>query len=96
MDKRSFLGFPILQLSKSLMYETYYNKLQTFFGQDKLHLHYMDCDSFVLSIETQSNIKDLKSLEYLFDFSIVDENHELFSKKNKKVGKFKIETPEII
>ena len=57
----------------------------------------MDCDSFVLSIETQERINDLKNLEDLFDFSILNENNELYSNKNKKVvGKFKIETPEFI
>ena len=36
-------------------------------------------------------------MEDTFDFSILDENHELFSIKNKKViGKYKIETPKII
>ena len=57
----------------------------------------MDCDSFVLSIETENIINNLKNLGDLFDFSNLDKNHEIFSKKNKKVvGKFKIETPEII
>ena len=57
----------------------------------------MDCDSFVLSIETENIINDLKNLEDLFDFSNLDKNHELFSNKNKKVvGKFKIETPKNI
>ena len=55
----------------------------------------MDCDSFVLSIETQNLIDGLKSLEDLFDFSKFYKNHELFSNKNEKVvGKFKLETPE--
>ena len=44
----------------------------------------MDCDSFVLSIETQNIIKDLKNLDDLFDLSNLNENHELFSNKNKK------------
>ena len=53
--------------------------------------------SFVLSIETPNIINDLKNLQDLFDFSNLNENHELFSNKNKKVvGKFKIETPENI
>ena len=53
----------------------------------------MDCDGFVLSVNTKDIIKDLKNLEDIFDFSNLDENHELFSIKNKKViGKFKIET----
>ena len=97
MDKPFYLGFSVLELSKLLMYETYYDKLQTYFGQENIKLHYIDCDSFVLSIETENIINDLKNLEDLFDFSTLDKNHELFSNKNKKVvGKFKIETPENI
>ena len=57
----------------------------------------MDTDSFVLSVNTKDIIKDLKNLEDIFDFSNLDENHELFSNKNKKLyGFFKIETPKII
>ena len=55
----------------------------------------MDSDSFVLSIETENIINDLKNLQDFFDFINLDKNRELFSNKNKKVvGKFKIETPE--
>ena len=97
MDKPFYLGFSVLELSKLLMYETYYDKLQPYFGQEKLKLHYMDCESFVLSIETQNKINDLKNLEELFNFSKLNENHELFSNKSEKVvGKFKIESPENI
>ena len=97
IDKPIYLGFNVLELSKLLMYETYYDKLQPYFGQENIQLHYMDCDSFVLSIETQNIINDLKNLENLFDFSNLNKNHELFSNKNKKVvGKFKIETPKNI
>ena len=67
------------------MYETHYDKLQPCFGQDKLQLHYMVCDSFVLSIETQVISIDLKKLDDVFDFSILDENLELFSNNNKKL-----------
>ena len=97
MDEPIYLGFSVLELSKLLMYETYYDILQPYFGQENIKLLYMDCDSFVLSIETESIINDLKNLENLFDFSNLDKNHELFSNKNKKVvGKFKIETPKNI
>ena len=79
------------------MYETYYDTLQPYFGQENIHPHYMDTDSFVLSVNTKDIIKDLKNLEDIFDFSNLDENHELFSNKNRKViGKFKIETPKNI
>ena len=97
MDQPIYLGFSVLELSKSLLYETYYDKLQPYFGKEIIELHYMDTDSFVLSVNTKDNIKDLKNLENIFDFSNLDENHELFSNKNKKViGKFKIENPKSI
>ena len=95
MDKPICLGFSVLKLSKLLIYETNYDKLQPYFGQENLHWHYMDTDSFVISISTKDFIEDLKNLEGMFDFSYLNENHELFSNKNKKViGKFKIEVPK--
>ena len=97
MDKPIYLGFTVLELSKLLMYETYYDKLQPYFGQENIQLHYMDTDSFILGVNTKDIIKDLKNLENIFDFSNLDKNHELFSDKNKKViGKFKTETPKNI
>ena len=97
MDKPIYLGFSVLELCKLLMYETYYDKLQPYFGQENIQLHYMDTDSFVLSVNTKNSIKDLKKLEDIFDFSDIDKNHQLFSNKNKKViGKFKIKTPKNI
>ena len=97
MDKPIYLGFAVLELSKLHMYETYYDKLQPYFGQENIQLHYIDTDAFVLSLKTQDIIKDLKNLEDIFDFSNLDKNHELFSERNKKViGKFKIETPKNI
>ena len=46
---------------------------------------YMDCDSFVLSIETQNKRNDWENVDDLFDFSILNENHELFSNRKKKL-----------
>ena len=97
MDKPIYLGFSVLELSKLHMYETYYDILQPYFGQENLQLHYMDTDSFVLSINTKNIIKDLHNLKEYFDFSNLNNEHELFSNENKKVlGKFKIETPKNI
>ena len=97
MDEPICLGLPVLELSKLLMYETYYDQLQPYFGQENIQLHYMDTDSFVLSVNTKDIIKDLKNSEDIFDFSNLDENHELFSNKNRKViGNIKIETPKNI
>ena len=95
MDKAIYVGFATLELSKLHMYETFYDTLQPYFGQENLQLHYIDTDGMILSIKTKDVIKDLKNLEDIFDFSNLDENHELFSGRNKKViGEFKIETPK--
>ena len=97
MDKPIYLGFSVLELSKFLMYETYYDKLQPYFGEENIQLHYKDTDSFVLSVNTKDIIRDLKNLEDKFDFSNLNKDHELFSNKNKKkIGKFEIETPKKI
>ena len=95
MDQPIYFGFSVLELSKLHMYGTYFDKLQPHFGQENIQLHYMDSDSFILSVSTKDIIKDLKSLEDIFDFINLDKNHDFFSNKNKKVtGKSKIETPK--
>ena len=94
-DKAIYVGFAILELSKLHMYETYYDTLQPYFGQENLQLNYIDTDGMILTMKTKDIIKDSKNLEDIFDFSNLDENYELFSNKNKKViGKIKIETPK--
>ena len=97
IDKPVYLGFTVLELGKLHMYETYYDKFQAYFGQKIIQSHYIDTDAFVLSVHTKEIIKDLKNFEDIIDFSNLDQNHELFSNKNKKViGKYKIETPKIL
>ena len=97
MDKPIYLGFTVLKFSKLLMYETYYDTLQPYFGQENLQLHYMDTESFVPSIKTKDITHDVLNLIDSFDFSNLNVTHELFNNENKKVvGKFKIETPESI
>ena len=95
-DKPIYLGFSVLELSKLLMYEFYYHKLQPYYN-NKIKLHYMDTDSFILSIKTGDLINDLEYFKDDFDFSELDPSHELYNSINKKViGKMKIETSPII
>ena len=95
-DKPIYLGFSVLELSKLLMYEFYYHKLQPYYNCS-VKLHYMDTDSFNLSIKTGDLINDLEYFKDDFDFSELDENLELYDTINKKViGKMKIETSPII
>ena len=62
MDKPIYLGFAVLELSKLHMYETFYDIIQPYFAQENIHLHYIDTDAFVLSMNTKDIIKDLKNL----------------------------------
>ena len=90
LDKPNYLGIAILELSKILLYETYYDKLQPYFGEKNLQLRYMDTDSFVLGKNTEDIIKDFKKIEDSIDFSNLGGNLEKFSNKNKKeIGNFK-------
>ena len=109
-DKPIYLGFTVLELSKLLIYEFYYNKLQPYW-QNKVQLHYMDTDSFILSLDTkgalhtegasrtnhQELINFLQQNKDEFDFSELDKSHELYNPINKKViGKMKIETSPVL
>ena len=96
-NKPIYIGAAVLELSKMLMYQYYYDVLQPHFGMTNLQLHYMDTDSFVLSIKCNDLVEQLLELEDYFDFSNLDKNHPLFSNKNKKVvGKFKVETGPVL
>ena len=68
MDKPTYLGLVVLELSKLHMCETFYDKLLPFFGQEYFQLDYMDTDNFVLSTKTEIIIEKLKNLEDMFDF----------------------------
>ena len=95
MHQAIYVCFAILDLSKLHMYESYYDTLQPYFGQENLQLHYIDTDGMILNLRTENIIKDLKNLEDIFDFYNLDKNHELYSDKEKKViGIFKRETPK--
>ena len=96
--KPIYVGFSVLELSKVLMYEWYYDKMQPYLGEDNLEIQYLGTDSFIFSFKPiKSLIEDLKHFKEDFDFSDLDTSHELFSKDNKRViGKMKLETlPEL-
>ena len=45
------------------MYETYYDELQPYFGQENFHLQYIDTDSFAISGNTKDIVNDLENLK---------------------------------
>ena len=94
MNKPVYLGQAILDITKTLVYEFWYNYIKPKYD-DKARLCYMDTDSFVIYIKTKDFYKDIANdVEKWFDTSNYDENDErpLPVGKNKKViGLFKDE-----
>jgi len=91
LDKNVIVGFSVLELSKVLMYDFYYNKLKTRYGEN-VTLLYTDTDSFILQIFTEDVFNDMQEMQEDFDFSEYPKTHQCFDIKNKKViGKFKDE-----
>ena len=85
MDKPTYLGFAVLELVELLIYETYYDKFQPCFGNKIMQVHYMDTDSFIITVSTNDNIKELRKRNDFFDFINLDKNYELFKFKRREV-----------
>ena len=58
MNKPMYLGQAILDISKKLMYEFWYDYIKPKYG-DKVNLCYMDTNSFIMHIETEDFYKDI-------------------------------------
>ena len=84
LNRPVYVGMSILDLSKHLMYDFYYNKLKC------CELLYTDTDSLILEIKTDNIHKYMDS--DLYDTSNYPKDHPLYSDINKKVlGKMKDE-----
>ena len=94
MDKPIAVGQAILDISKTLMYEFWYDYLKPKY-QDNIKLYYMDTDSFIIQINTDDYFKDISNdVIECFDTSNFDkyDNRPLEIGINKKIiGKFKDE-----
>ena len=94
MNKPIYLGQAILDISKTLMYEFWYDYIKPKYG-DNARLCYMDTDSFVIYIETEDFYKYISNdVVKWFDTSNYDEKDKrpLPVRENKKViGLFKDE-----
>ena len=94
MNKPIYLGQAILDLSKTLIYQFWYDYIKPMYG-DKARLCYTDTDSFIIHIKTKDFCKDISNnIDKWFDTSNFskNDNRPLEIGKNKKViGKFKDE-----
>ena len=73
MNKPIYIDQAVLDISKTLMYDFYYNYLKPKYGDDKMKLCYMDTDSFIFCVKTNDFDEDIKSdLINWFDTSKLD------------------------
>ena len=85
VNKPVYLGATILDISKTLMYELWYDYMKIKYG-DNVKLCYMDTDSFIIHIKTEDFYKDIADdVEKRSDTSNYGVNRPLPAGKNKKV-----------
>ena len=84
MNKPIYLGLSILEISKTLMYEFWYDYMKPKYNND-VKLCYMDTDSFIMNSKTNDFYKDVANdVENRFDTSNYEVNRPLPTGKNKK------------
>ena len=85
MNKPVCFGHTVLELSKILMYEFWYNHIKPKYGE-KAKLCYMDTDRFIVYIKANDIYKDIAEyMETRFDTSNYKLDRPLSKGKNKKV-----------
>ena len=85
MNKPIYLGLSILEVSKIIMYEFWYDYMKKKYG-DIVELCYMDTDRLIMNIKTKDFYKDIaQDVEERFDTSSYDVDRPLPKGKNKKV-----------
>ena len=85
MNKPIYLGLSLLEISKILMYEFWYDYMKPKYN-DNVRFCYMNMDSFVMHIKTNDFYKDIAgNVENRFDTSNYEANRPLPTGKNKKV-----------
>ena len=91
LDKPSYVGMCILDLSKVLMYDFHYNFIKKKYG-DRAILLFTDTDSLCYIILTDDVYQDLFNHRDMFDNSDYSKSSKFYFDENKKViGKFKDE-----
>ena len=92
LNRPIYVGFSILDMSKTLMYDFHYNHIKKMYGSSATLL-FTDTDSLAYVIQTNDIYEDMMNFIDLYDTSDYPNHSQLFSLKNKKIiGKMKDET----
>ena len=85
MNKPIYLGLSILEISKIIMYEFWYDYIKKKYG-DMVKLCYVDIDSLIMNIKTKNFYKDIsQDVEERSNTSNYGVDRPLPKGKNKKV-----------
>ena len=94
LNKPIYVGFTVLELSKWLMYDFYYNFIKKNFNAELL---FTDTDSLTYEIKSENVYEDFFKWKDLFDFSNYSKDSTFYDDTNKKViGKMKDEYGGVI
>ena len=85
MDKPIYLGLSILDISKTLMYEFWYDYIKLKYD-DSVKLCYVETDSFIFHVKTEDSYGDIANdIEKRFDTSNYKVDRPLLIARNEKV-----------
>ena len=84
INKPIYIGMTVLDLSKMLMFDFYYNHLKKTYGEN-VRLLYTDTDSVIVKVDTEDIYADMSLNADLYNTSNYSPGHPLYSDQNKKV-----------
>ena len=85
MSKPGYMGLSIIELSKTLTYEFWYDYVKPKYGE-KTKLHYMNAGSFIRYIKTDDIYKDIaENVKTRFETLNYELDRLLAKAKNKKI-----------
>ena len=88
LNRLIYVGFAILDLLKTLIYDFHYNYIKRKYPDSTLL--FTDTDFLTYQIQTDNVYEDFYADKYLFDFSGYEKESPFYNDENKKViGKMK-------
>ena len=92
MTKPFFIGFAILEMSKYIIYDFYYNKLKVTF--DEVVLLGQDTDSLIVYIRDPKTYDKMLDMYKSFDFSELDHSSYMYEKVVERYNSDKVNKTE--
>ena len=82
LNRPIFVGFAILDFSKTLMYDFHYNYIKQNYPDSTLL--FIDTDSLTYQIQTDNEYEDFYADKHLFDFSGYKKETVFYNDENRK------------